>query len=144
MSHGWASNDADHQYRQLLLGSDGGRAGRPLVQRQRRPTSPTRLAARRGRCGACRGSPSTTCGDLDTVDFRGGVPLTCGVDRLAIQACLLSLSSRTIGDEFAINNPGSLDDRINYVRDAMVLGASYYAVPSLRLYAEGRLFVQRD
>jgi hypothetical protein len=73
--------------------------------------------------------------DLHTVDFRGGVPLTYGVDNWQFKLAYYHLSSH-LGDEFAINNPGSLDDRINYVRDAMVLGASYYAVPSLRLYAE--------
>lgn len=73
--------------------------------------------------------------DLETVDFRGGVPLTYGIDNWQFKLAYYHLSSH-LGDEYAIRNPGSLDDRVNYVRDAMVLGASYYAVPSMRLYAE--------
>jgi hypothetical protein len=73
--------------------------------------------------------------DLEAVDFRGGVPLTYGVDNWQFKLAYYHLSSH-LGDEYAINHPGSLDERINYVRDSAVFGASYYAVPELRLYAE--------
>lgn len=73
--------------------------------------------------------------DLETVDFRGGVPLTYGIGDWQFKFGYYHLSSH-LGDEFAISHPGSLDDRINYVRDALMLGASYYPVPVMRLYAE--------
>jgi len=73
--------------------------------------------------------------DLVTVDFRGGVPLTYGIDNWQFKLAYYHLSSH-LGDEYAISHPGSLDERVNYVRDAVVLGASYYPMPALRLYAE--------
>jgi Protein of unknown function (DUF1207) len=73
--------------------------------------------------------------DLQTVDFRAGVPLTYGVDKWQFKFGYYHLSSH-LGDEFAISHPGSLADRINYVRDSLILGASYYPVPAMRLYAE--------
>lgn len=73
--------------------------------------------------------------DLETVDFRGGVPLTYGIDNWQFKFGYYHLSSH-LGDEFAISHPGSLDNRVNYVRDSLVLGASYYPVPEMRLYAE--------
>ncbi len=73
--------------------------------------------------------------DLETVDFRGGVPLTYGVDNWQFKLAYYHLSSH-LGDEYAISHPGSLADRINYVRDSFVLGASYYPVPVMRLYGE--------
>jgi hypothetical protein len=73
--------------------------------------------------------------DMETVDFRGGVPLTYGVGDWQFKFAYYHLSSH-LGDEFAINNPGSLDERINYVRDSVVFGASYYVVPVMRLYGE--------
>ncbi|MEL7264815.1 MAG: DUF1207 domain-containing protein, partial [Planctomycetota bacterium] len=38
------------------------------------------------------------------------------------------------GDEFLLNNPGFT--RLNFFRDALVLGYSFYMRPDLRLYAE--------
>jgi hypothetical protein len=73
--------------------------------------------------------------DLDSVDFRGGVPLTYGIDNWQFKLGYYHLSSH-LGDEYAINNPGSLAERVNYVRDAVVLGVSNYPVESMRLYAE--------
>jgi Protein of unknown function (DUF1207) len=73
--------------------------------------------------------------DLDDVDFRFGVPLTYGIDNWQFKFAYYHLSSH-MGDEFAIRTPGALATRINYVRDSLVLGASYYVVPSLRLYSE--------
>jgi hypothetical protein len=73
--------------------------------------------------------------DLDAVDFRGGVPLTYGIDNWQFKFGYYHLSSH-LGDEYAIRNPGSLDERVNYVRDALVLGVSHYPVEFMRLYAE--------
>jgi hypothetical protein len=73
--------------------------------------------------------------DLETVDFRGGVPLTYGKDNWQFKFAYYHLSSH-LGDEYAISHPGSLDERINYVRDAFVFGASWNPVPFMRLYSE--------
>jgi hypothetical protein len=73
--------------------------------------------------------------DMNTVDYRGGIPLTYGVENWQFKIGYYHLSSH-LADEFAINNPGSLDDRINYVRDSLVAGASYYPHPFMRLYGE--------
>ncbi|MCC7476141.1 MAG: DUF1207 domain-containing protein [Pirellulales bacterium] len=73
--------------------------------------------------------------DFETADYRVGVPLTYGVDQWQFKLAVYHLSSH-LGDEYAIANPGSLADRINYVRDEVVFGASYYPVPVCRLYSE--------
>jgi hypothetical protein len=73
--------------------------------------------------------------DLETVDFRGGVPLTYGVGDWQFKFAYYHVSSH-LGDEYAIRNPGSLDERINYVRDALVFGTSYYVIPAMRIYGE--------
>jgi hypothetical protein len=72
--------------------------------------------------------------DLDSVDFRAGIPLTYGWREWQFKVGYYHLSSH-MGDEYAIRN-NALDDRINYVRDAMVGGVSYYPNPMLRLYGE--------
>jgi hypothetical protein len=73
--------------------------------------------------------------DFEFADYRVGIPITYGIDNWQFKFAGYHLSSH-LGDEFAIANPGSLDDRINYVRDALVAGASVYPVPIMRLYAE--------
>jgi hypothetical protein len=73
--------------------------------------------------------------DFETADYRVGVPLTYGIDNWQFKFAVYHLSSH-LGDEFAISHPGSLNGRINYVRDAIVGGASYFAHPAWRLYAE--------
>jgi hypothetical protein len=73
--------------------------------------------------------------DFETADYRVGIPLTYGVNNWQFKFAVYHLSSH-LGDEFAIANPGSLDDRINYVRDSLVFGASYFPQPFIRLYAE--------
>lgn len=73
--------------------------------------------------------------DLDSVDFRGGIPITYGIDNWQFKLGYYHLSSH-LGDEFAISNPGSLDKRVNYVRDAVMVGVSWYPVDSMRLYGE--------
>jgi hypothetical protein len=73
--------------------------------------------------------------DFDAVDFRGGVPLTYGIGNWQFKLAYYHLSSH-LGDEFALRNPGSLNERVNYVRDAVVLGASWFPVDFMRTYAE--------
>jgi hypothetical protein len=81
--------------------------------------------------------------DFETADYRVGIPLTYGIDNWQFKFAVYHLSSH-LGDEFAIANPGSLDDRINYVRDAVVLGASYYPHPMWRVYSEAAYAVNVD
>ena len=73
--------------------------------------------------------------DLQTVDFRAGVPITYGIDKWQFKTGYYHLSSH-LGDEYIISHPGSINSRLNYVRDSLVLGASYFPSPSLRLYSE--------
>ncbi len=73
--------------------------------------------------------------DMEAADFRAGLPITYGCGNWQVKFAYYHLSSH-LGDEFAIRNPGSLADRINYSRDALVLGYSYYATPAARWYAE--------
>lgn len=73
--------------------------------------------------------------DLVSTDFRGGTYLSYGVSNWQFKFGYYHISSH-LGDEFAAANPGSLDDRVNYVRDSLILGASYYPIPELRLYSE--------
>jgi hypothetical protein len=44
--------------------------------------------------------------------------------------------SSHLGDELALREPGTLEERVNYVRDAIVLGTSCYPHPAWRQYAE--------
>jgi hypothetical protein len=73
--------------------------------------------------------------DFEYADYRVGVPITYGIDNWQFKFAGYHLSSH-LGDELAIANPGSLANRINYVRDALVLGASVYPIPVMRLYSE--------
>jgi hypothetical protein len=81
--------------------------------------------------------------DFETADYRVGIPLTYGIENWQFKFAMYHLSSH-LGDEFAIANPGSLDGRINYVRDALVLGASYYPHPAWRVYSEAAYAVNVD
>jgi hypothetical protein len=81
--------------------------------------------------------------DFETADYRAGVPITYGVGDWQYKFGYYHLSSH-MGDEFAIRNPGALADRINYVRDALVLGASYFPHPVWRVYAEAAYALKID
>jgi hypothetical protein len=81
--------------------------------------------------------------DFETADYRVGVPITYGIDNWQFKFAVYHLSSH-LGDEFILANPGSELDRINYVRDAVVLGASYYPHPVMRLYSEAAYAVNVD
>ncbi|MBI2825005.1 MAG: DUF1207 domain-containing protein [Planctomycetia bacterium] len=71
--------------------------------------------------------------DLQSADFRGGFPLTYGAGPFQMKLEYYHLSSH-LGDEFMIKNPTV--QRINYSRDALVLGVSYFPTDNIRLYAE--------
>lgn len=71
--------------------------------------------------------------DMDSVDYRLGVPLTWGVGRFQGKAAFYHLSAHA-ADEFLLKNPGF--PRINYSRDVLVLGGSYFPSEDWRVYAE--------
>lgn len=70
--------------------------------------------------------------DLVAADFRFGLPLTYGSGLYQMKLAYYHLSSH-LGDEF-IERTGA--QRINFTRDALVWGHSYYLLPSLRVYGE--------
>jgi hypothetical protein len=71
--------------------------------------------------------------DLGSVDFRGGLPLTWGFGAHRFKFGYYHLSSH-LGDEFLLKNPNY--PRLNFARDVLMLGYSYYAREDLRIYAE--------
>lgn len=71
--------------------------------------------------------------DLVSADFRFGIPLTFGHDRFQAKLAFYHLSSH-LADEFLSRFPDY--PRINYSRNALVLGGSYYLTNDLRLYGE--------
>jgi hypothetical protein len=71
--------------------------------------------------------------DVRSADFRGGVPITYGIGPHRFKTGYYHISSH-LGDEFLLKNPGY--PRLNFARDVLILGYSYYATPNLRLYAE--------
>ncbi len=72
--------------------------------------------------------------DLESADFRFGIPLTWSNGPLQMKLAYYHISAH-VGDEYLIRNPGF--QRINYVRDSIVLGFGYYLTKDLRLYSEG-------
>ncbi|MFK7779011.1 MAG: DUF1207 domain-containing protein [Gimesia sp.] len=71
--------------------------------------------------------------DLDAADFRVGIPLTWRQGPYQAKLAYYHTSAH-VGDEYLKRNPGF--QRINYVRDAFVLGGGYFLDPDLRLYGE--------
>jgi len=71
--------------------------------------------------------------DVDAADFRFGVPLTYAIGQHQWKLAYYHLSSH-LGDEFLLKNPGFT--RLNYSRDAFVLGYGRYVRPDTRLYVE--------
>ena len=72
--------------------------------------------------------------DMVSTDFRAGVPITYGSGKWRTKFGYYHMSSH-LGDEEIITL-GTTDTRINFARDALVLGVSYYPNPALRLYSE--------
>jgi hypothetical protein len=73
--------------------------------------------------------------DLEAADFRFGVPLVYGNDRVQFKLSYYHISSH-LGDEFIERMGIPASDRINYARDAVVIGTSFFPLPAWRLYAE--------
>ena len=71
--------------------------------------------------------------DLESADFRFGVPFTWSRGPWQMKFAYYHISAH-IGDEFLERNPTF--KRVNYVRDATVLGLGYFVNPDLRLYGE--------
>ena len=71
--------------------------------------------------------------DLRSADYRFGIPLVYGIGRWQTKLAYYHNSAH-IGDEFLIKY-GNFD-RVNYVRDVIVFGNSYYMYDWLRLYGE--------
>jgi len=71
--------------------------------------------------------------DVDAADFRGGFPITWGNSVNQMKFAYYHLSSH-LGDEFLLKHPGY--PRLNYSRDVLVLGDSYYLSDEWRVYAE--------
>lgn len=72
--------------------------------------------------------------DMVSTDFRAGAPLTYGKDKWRAKFGYYHLSSH-LGDEEIIRL-GSAATRINFARDSLILGLSYYVNPSTRFYSE--------
>lgn len=71
--------------------------------------------------------------DLVSSDYRFGIPLVYGVGRWQAKLAYYHNSAH-LGDEAMIRFPDF--PRVNYVRDAIVLGGSWYPLDWLRLYGE--------
>ncbi|TWT47685.1 DUF1207 domain-containing protein [Botrimarina hoheduenensis] len=72
--------------------------------------------------------------DVDSSDFRFGVPITYTSDGILKYKVGYYHVSSHLGDEL-ITRTG-VNSRINYVRDAIIAGVSYNVTPSVRLYGE--------
>ena len=71
--------------------------------------------------------------DLDAVDFRFGFPITYGIGNYQTKLSYYHLCSH-VGDEYLLKHPTF--NRLNYVRDVIVWGHSYYVTDDLRVYGE--------
>ena len=71
--------------------------------------------------------------DVEATDYRIGAPLVWGNRVYQMKFGYYHLSSH-LGDEFLLRHPNY--DRLNYSRDVIVWGHSYYATRRLRFYAE--------
>jgi hypothetical protein len=71
--------------------------------------------------------------DLRSSDYRFGIPLVYGVGRWQTKLAYYHNSAH-LGDEVMVKYPWY--PRINYVRDVIVWGNSYYLLDWLRLYGE--------
>ncbi len=71
--------------------------------------------------------------DVRATDYRVGVPFTYGCGNHQWKLAYYHMSSH-LGDEFVLRNVGY--PRMNWSRDALVLGYSIYMTETLRLYAE--------
>jgi len=77
--------------------------------------------------------PQDPSSPLEAVDFRVGLLSTWRYGDTAVKAGYYHLSSHA-GDEFLINNPAFV--RINYVRDAAIVGITQYFYDDYSVYGE--------
>lgn len=73
--------------------------------------------------------------DLESSDFRFGVPLIYGEERVQWKLSYYHLSSH-LGDEYIKRTGIPASDRVNYARDEIVIGFSFFPRPAWRWYAE--------
>ncbi len=71
--------------------------------------------------------------DLRSADYRFGIPVVYGVGRWQTKLAYYHNSAH-LGDEFMLKHPTF--PRINYVRDCIVWGNSYYLYDWMRVYGE--------
>jgi len=115
-----------------LEGSLGGRVG--LIRLNETPDGPYRRGVQLDVEGASLVRLNTDRSmDLESSDFRAGVPLSVSLGRLHTRFGYYHLSAH-VGDEFLLRNPGF--NRLNVVRDALFAGVGYWLTPARRLYAE--------
>jgi hypothetical protein len=81
--------------------------------------------------------------DLDACDYVFGFPITYGNEQWQFKFGYTHLSSH-LGDELALRNIGLLINRVNYVRDSLLWGTSYYPIPAWRVYGEAALAFHHD
>jgi len=79
--------------------------------------------------------------DLESVDYRFGLPLTAAMGPNRFKIGYEHLSAH-LGDEFLLRNPGI--PRENYVRDAIVAGYARYLSERIRVYGEASWAFSRD
>ena len=72
---------------------------------------------------------------LIAMDYRVGLPLTYGDGPWQYKIGYYHLSSH-LGDEWILQHPEIQSQRINYVRDELLTGISYYWLDDFRLYGE--------
>lgn len=71
--------------------------------------------------------------DVHSADFRAGIPISVSHGRWAYRFGYYHLSSH-LGDEFLLRNPGF--NRLNFSRDVLYLGGSYWLNERSRVYGE--------
>jgi hypothetical protein len=79
--------------------------------------------------------------DVNAVDFRFGIPITWGDSFHQEKLAYYHLSSH-VGDEYLLRTPGF--NRLNYSRDVIVWGESFYVRENLRIYGEAGYGVYVD
>ncbi len=79
--------------------------------------------------------------DVVSADFRFGIPLTYGRGRYQAKFAYYHLSSH-LGDEYMVRN--NTLERLNFSRDVLVWGHSFYWTEDWRLYAEAGWAFQCD
>jgi len=81
------------------------------------------------------------CLDVVATDYRFGIPVTYGRGPYQTKLAFYHLSSH-LGDEYMLKHPGAA--RINFSRNALVWGHSYFWTNDVRLYGEVGWAVEAD